>query len=143
MRTDAIGSGSRASIGGGERDADAVIIERVFRAKLKQVQVAHLRDELQPEHDALSVALLDRPAVPARQAVDRVACGGLGEGKLADVAAELIATVADAVGPRAEQLAAGTGAHLVARITVEEVSTVKRVAADPSPAADHDQALSA
>src|SRR5665213_2880795 len=116
MRTDAIGSGSRASIGGGERDADAVIIERVFRAKLKQVRVAHLRDELQPEHDALSVALLDRPAVPARQAVDRVACGGLGEGKLADVAAELIATVADAVGPRAEQLAAGTGAHRVALI---------------------------
>src|SRR5450631_84969 len=143
MRTDAVGSGSCAAIGGGDRDADAVIIERVRRAQLEQVRVPHLRDEPQPEHDALSVALLERPVVPARQAVDRVAGGGLGESELVDVASELIPTVADAVGPRDEQLAAGASAHLVAGVAVEEVSTVQRIAADPAPTADHDQALSA
>src|SRR5579862_1120984 len=85
------------------------------------------------QHGAAGVPLRARPISPADEAVDRVSLLGLAQRQLLADAVELVAAISDPVGPGQQVLATAAGAHLISRVTVEQVS-VGRLINSQSPA---------
>ena len=71
--------------------------------------------------DAVAAALVQLPVGPADETVDGVAVLGLRQRCLVLDPAELVASVANPVGPRDQQLTAPASAHLALGVAVEHV----------------------
>ena len=95
----------RAGVGGGRRDREALVGERVLDRERERERVAGLRMEHVLQHDAARLALADAPAGPADEAVDRVLRLGLVERELVPPPVELVGAVLEPVRPRDQHLA--------------------------------------
>jgi hypothetical protein len=92
-------------------------------------------------HDAVRVALGDRPPGPADEPVDRVPVLRLGQCELMASTVELVEPLLYAVRPRHQRVSSTGRAHFVRPVSVDHVDTIDGVRAQTPAELHHDRAL--
>ncbi|CPU66389.1 Uncharacterised protein [Mycobacteroides abscessus] len=111
-------------------DAQPRVVERVRHARDEVERVARRRRQVQLERRARGLVLDDRPALPAREAVQRGPAVRLRDRDLVRRAVDRVLPVAQPVGPGEQDGAVERGRHLVLAEGREDRPAPHRVLAD-------------
>src|SRR5581483_6932526 len=121
--------GAVAEVLGARRDGEAVVVERVVDLEAERERIARLWMHDVLDDDARRLVLDRAPADPARETVDCVAGGRLGQRELVCLSLPHVAAAVDPVRPRHEDGAAARLRDLVDRVA-EKWPVLAETAAD-------------